>query len=200
MSTGLPRKPRSSSGASPHEHFAMTDQPDLMRRNILAAAGACFAMMSQKASGADMATAPMKATFTKDSEATGMIEVAGIHQGKGKGKIKFFWFDGATAPTYFLIYELAPGGSEGTHVHFLDNRNKEGSFDEYYYVVSGQGQMELDGKIVPVSSGDHVHTPLEVAHGIENTHATEPLRVFLTFIKRGDEPFPAKRSKPKDQG
>jgi oxalate decarboxylase/phosphoglucose isomerase-like protein (cupin superfamily) len=182
------------------ERSANKDQPDISRRSLVAAAGLCFAMMSQKAFGAEDAAVPTKATFTKDSEAKGMIEVAGIHQGKGKGKIKFFWFDGATAPAYFLIYELAPGGSEGTHVHFLDNRNKEGSFDEYYYIVSGEGQMELDGKIVPVVAGDHVHTPLEVAHGIENTHPTEPLRVFLTFIKRGTEPFPARKSAPKTEG
>jgi mannose-6-phosphate isomerase-like protein (cupin superfamily) len=47
--------------------------------------------------------------------------------------------------------------------------------------------MEIDGKIVAVAKGDHVHTPLEVAHGVENTHPTENLRVFLTFIKRGNE-------------
>jgi hypothetical protein len=39
-----------------------------------------------------------------------------------------------------------------------------------------------------VAKGEHVHTPLDVAHGIENTHPTENLRVFLTFIKRGNEP------------
>lgn len=167
--------------------------PDLTRRSVFAAAGACFAMMSQRSFAAAPPGTPAGPTFTKDSEADGMFEVKGIHQGKGQGKIKFFWFDGASAPAYFLIYELAPGGSEGTHVHFLDNRNDEGSFDEYYYVVSGRGQMEIDGEIVPVAAGDHVHTPLEVSHGIENTHPSEPLRVFLTFIKRGSEPFPARK-------
>jgi quercetin dioxygenase-like cupin family protein len=70
------------------------------------------------------------------------------------------------------------------------DRNKQGSFDEYYYIISGQGQMEIDGQVVAVAKGDHVHTPLEVAHGVEDTHPTENLRVFLTFIKRGSEPSP----------
>jgi oxalate decarboxylase/phosphoglucose isomerase-like protein (cupin superfamily) len=162
----------------------------ISRRDAFAAAGVCFAMLSQKALSATAALpsgATPKATFTKDSEANGMVEVTGIHEGKGKGKIKFFRFDGAPAPAHFIIYDLPPGASEGVHVHFLDNRNEEGSFDEYYYFISGQGQMEIDGEAVAVAKGDHIHTPLEVAHGVENTHPTENLRVFLTFIRRGTE-------------
>jgi mannose-6-phosphate isomerase-like protein (cupin superfamily) len=135
-----------------------------------------------------------KRSYTKDSETEGMVEIAGIHAGKGKGKIKFFRFDGAPAPAHFIIYDLPPGASEGVHVHFLDDRNKEGSFDEYYYIISGRGQMQIDDEIVAVTQGDHVHAPLEVAHGIENTHPVENLRVFLTFIKRGNEPSPSRRS------
>ena len=175
--------------------------PMVSRRTAIAAAGACFATLSQKAlaamgaaADAPAVAAGSKATFKKDSEANGMIEITGIHAGKGKGKIKFFRFDGAPAPAHFLIYDLPPGASEGVHVHFLDDRNGEGSFDEYYYVISGQGQMEIDGEIVPVAKGDHIHTPLEVAHGVENTHATENLRVFLTFIKRGNETSRMRRS------
>lgn len=172
----------------------------LSRRSAFAAAGACFAMLSQKllaATGTESAgaapSANSQATFTKDSEAAGAL-VARLHDGKGQGKIKFFGFDGAPDPAHFIIYDLPPGSSEGVHVHFLDNRNQEGSFDEYYYFISGQGQMEIDGKIIAVAQGDHVHTPLEVAHGVENTHPTEHLRVFLTFIRRGSESWPMNRS------
>lgn len=167
------------------------DRPTMFsRRAALATAGACFAMASQRA----LATMPAaarpargKPRFTKEPEAEGMVEISAIHQGKGKGKARIFRFADQSAPAYFMIYDLPPGASEGVHVHFLDNRNKEGSFDEYYYVISGQGQMEIDGEIVPVVQGDHVHTPLEVAHGVENTHATDNLRIFLTFIQRGGE-------------
>lgn len=166
--------------------MTMNRDAKLSRRDALAAAGTCFAMLSQKAPAAtEHAARRSRPTFAKDSEAQGMIEVRGIHAGKGKGGVKMFPFAGAPKPAHFLIYDLSPGGSEGTHVHFLDNRNGEGAFDEYYYIISGRGQMEIDGQIVPVAAGDHVHTPLEVPHGIENTHPTEHLRVFLTFIKRG---------------
>lgn len=176
----------------------------LSRRGALAAAGACFAMLNDKALAAMDAPAGdgarTKPVFAKDSDATGVIEITGIHQGKGTGKSKVFRFGAASAPSapsYMLIYDLPPGASEGVHTHFLDNRNQEGSFDEYYYILGGQGQMEIDGEIVPVVKGDHVHTPLEVAHGIENTHATENLRVFLTYIRRGNEPPRVRSMAPK---
>lgn len=172
---------------------ARTEPFKLSRRGAVAATGVCLAMMSQKALAAmhmpsDAAPPPAKGKigFSKEPEADGMVEVAGIHQGKGKGKIRLFRFAGQSAPAYFILYDLEPGASEGVHVHYLDDRNKEGAFDEYYYIVSGQGQMEIDGEIVPVTQGDHVHTPLEVAHGIENTHGSENLRVFLTFIERAN--------------
>ncbi|MGC4252610.1 MAG: cupin domain-containing protein [Sphingobium sp.] len=176
------------------------------RHAVVAGAGVCFALLSQKVMAATGRKAAMvarslgKATFAKDSEATGMLEYAGIHDGKGSAKVKFFAFGGAPNPAHFIIYDLPPGASEGVHVHFLDNRNEEGSFDEYYYIVSGQGQMEIDGVNVPVAAGDHVHTPLEVAHGIENTHATDNLRVFLTFIRRGTEKPAMRRPIPKSGG
>jgi oxalate decarboxylase/phosphoglucose isomerase-like protein (cupin superfamily) len=173
----------------------------ISRRSAFTAAGVCFAMLSERALAAlgmePNDTAPParpKTSYTKDSEAEGMVEITGIHAGKGKGKIKFFRFDGVPAPAHFIIYDLPPGASEGVHVHFLDDRNREGSFDEYYYIVSGRGQMQIDDEILAVAQGDHIHTPLEVAHGIENTHPVENLRVFLTFIKRGNEPSPAPRS------
>jgi oxalate decarboxylase/phosphoglucose isomerase-like protein (cupin superfamily) len=177
------------------------ENADLKLSRRSAFAGICFAMLSQKALAAigpesAVAASPAadpKATFTKDSE-VGMIETTGIHRGKGKVKTKFFRFDDAPAPAHFIVYDLPPGASEGVHVHFLDDRNKEGSFDEYYYFISGQGQMEIDGEIVAVAKGDHIHTPLEVEHGVENTHPTENLRVFLTFIKRGNEPAQMRRS------
>ncbi len=184
-----------------HQNFG-TSQLKLSRRAAMGA-GVCFAMLSQRmlagsadSAAADSPGAVRKATFTKDSAATGMVEIAGIHEGKGTVNTKFFRFDGAPWPAHFIIYDLPPGASEGVHTHYLDDHNKQGSFDEYYYIVSGHGQMEIDGEIIAVAPGDHVHTPLEVAHGVENTHPSENLRVFLTFIKRGQETAPPQNSKP----
>jgi len=77
---------------------------DLSRRGALAAAGACFAMLAQKSVAAGAAPAPpapipgSKATFARDSDAQGAIEIDGIHQGKGRGKMKVFRFGATSAP------------------------------------------------------------------------------------------------------
>lgn len=61
----------------------------------------------------------------------------------------------------------------------------EGSFDEFYYILSGSGEMEIDGRRVPVKAGDHIFTPNGVAHGIENTSIGENLKVYLVAMRRG---------------
>ena len=158
------------------------------RETLLLGASACAGAIASPlklASAAPATSAP--ATYAKDTDNGTLMEFEAIHQGKGSVGIKRFVFDGAPAPANFIIYDIPPGASEGVHVHHLDNRNKEGPFDEYYYVVSGKGQMEIDGRVVPVAAGDHIHTPLDVAHGIENTHPQEHLKVFLTFITRSAE-------------
>lgn len=124
-----------------------------------------------------------RAQFIKDAELEGMRQYGRIHEGKGTTGVKFFRFERAPAPANFLIYDFPPGASEGVHVHRLGDR-KLGAFDEYYYIVSGAGRMQIDGQDVPVQAGDHVFTPLDVHHGIENMSATENLKVFLTFIER----------------
>jgi quercetin dioxygenase-like cupin family protein len=121
--------------------------------------------------------------FSTDSEANGRLVFQNIHGGNGSTSVKFFPFGDAPAPANFLTYVFAPGSSEGVHVHRLGDE-KLGSFDEYYYIVSGSGLMMIDGQAVPVAAGDHVHTPLGVRHGIENTSPDQDLKVFLTFIRR----------------
>lgn len=160
------------------------------RQTFLLGASACAALAGRPARAAAMAAAGngTQTGYAKDSEAGTMRRFDAIHAGKGSVDIKRFPFDGHTAPANFIIYDIPPGASEGVHVHHLDDRNKEGAFDEYYYIVSGQGQMEVDGEIIPVATGDHVHTPLDVSHGIENTHPREHLKVFLTFINRATSP------------
>ena len=124
-----------------------------------------------------------KAQFLKDVEQDGMRSYERVHEGKGSTGVKLFRFDRAPAPANFLVYDFPPGASEGVHVHRWGNC-KLGSYDEFYYIVSGAGQMEIDGRAVPVKSGDHVFTPLDVFHGIENTSTTDNLKVFLTYIER----------------
>jgi len=128
--------------------------------------------------------APVVTEFQRDVDSEGIRQIEGIHSGVGTIGVKFFRFESTPHPANFLIYDIPPGASEGVHTHTLANENGKGAFDEYYYVLSGSGRMEIDGEHVLVKAGDHIHTPLGVSHGIENTAAEEHLRVFLTFIYR----------------
>lgn len=124
-----------------------------------------------------------KTAFEKDSERPGMQPFENIHEGVGTIGVKMFRFGTAPSGVNFLIYDMPPGASEGTHVHRLNDESL-GSFDEYYYIVSGSGVMEIDRQIVQVAQGDHIFTPLDVHHGIENTSKSDNLKVFLTYVER----------------
>lgn len=132
-----------------------------------------------------MTSAAKSPRYSIEREADGKLaDQAGTYGGKQAIDMYRFDFAGAALPARFVVYELPPGASEGVHVHHRDNRNGHGAFDEFYYIVSGEGVMAIDGQSVPVRAGDHVHAPLEIAHGIENTHPSAPLKVFLTYIER----------------
>ncbi|HEU4959353.1 MAG TPA: cupin domain-containing protein [Sphingomonas sp.] len=122
------------------------------------------------------------APFSVESDRTDIHDFDHIHQGLGSIGVRLFGFGGAPAPANFLIYDIPPGCSEGVHLHNAIDPTL-GAFDEYYYIIAGTGVMPIGDTIVAVSPGDHVHTPMGVRHGIENT-GTDTLRVFLTYVNR----------------
>lgn len=150
---------------------------DISRRNILGAA-ALGALLSPAA--AAQAGTPR---FRKETGGQNVHTFKNYHEGLGSLDMRMFDFAGDSAPANFLIYDIPVGASEGVHVHNLTDP-KLGPFDEYYYIIEGRGRMMIDGQAVMVSAGDHVHTPLEVPHGIENIDPKQRLKLFLTYIDR----------------
>ena len=123
-------------------------------------------------------------TYRNDPDHERLIEYKGVHEGKGTIEIKFiFREDGAPKPALLLIYNIPPGASEGVHTHNVGDQ-KNGSYDEFYYILSGSGEMQIGGKRVPVTAGDHIFTPNGVAHGIENTATAADLKVYLVAMTR----------------
>jgi oxalate decarboxylase/phosphoglucose isomerase-like protein (cupin superfamily) len=106
--------------------------------------------------------APLVARFTKLAEADVATPYSHLHNGDGTVSLRYFRFDNTPAPANFVVYDMPPGSSEGVHTHQLGDAMLE-SYDEYYYIVEGQGEMDIDGEIVPVQADHHVHTPLGVA-------------------------------------
>ena len=106
------------------------------------------------------------------------------HAGKGAIGVKYFFgTEKAASPAIIMMYILPPGTSEGMHTHALGDKRK-GSYDEYYYIVAGRGQMDIAGERVRVKKGDHIFTPNGVPHAIENTAKKGELKVHLVALRR----------------
>jgi mannose-6-phosphate isomerase-like protein (cupin superfamily) len=119
--------------------------------------------------------------YIKESDRADTKVITAVHGGEGQITARRFQFSGSAAPANFLTYDIPPQASEGLHVHDAGGAS---AYDEYYYIVSGEGEMQFEDEIVPVTAGDHVHAPMGVRHGIRNTAAQGRLKVLLTFIKR----------------
>jgi quercetin dioxygenase-like cupin family protein len=107
-----------------------------------------------------------------------------LHGGQGLIEVKYFFEpERPSRPVLLIQYDVPPGASEGVHTHAPGST--EGAWDEYYYIVSGAGEMTIDGRALAVKAGDHIHAPLGTPHGIANRSGPDPLRVLLTAIDRG---------------
>ena len=80
-----------------------------------------------------------------ESEAAVARPYPNIHGGNGTISVRYFPFDQQPMPAHFVIYEIPPGASEGVHTHHLGD-NVQGPFDEYYYIIEGEGEMPIDGR------------------------------------------------------
>ena len=69
----------------------------------------------------------------------------------------------------FALAELKPGEEVEFHIHTGEC--------ESYYIISGEGMYNDNGKEVPVSCGTVTFTPSGEGHGIKNTGTT-----MLTFV------------------
>lgn len=69
---------------------------------------------------------------------------------------------------------LPPGASVGPHPHADD--------EEYYYILSGTGDMLLDGQSHPVSAGDLAAVFPGGSHALSNT-GPGPLRFLVVCVQ-----------------
>ena len=98
-------------------------------------------------------------------------EEPGTHNGGGQ-TIGYSFFK--NVPNLKLVFRkraLKPGSGIGLH------EQKE---DEIYYVLSGRGQMTLDGKTVDVTPGTAVLTRTGSSHSLKQV-GTEDLVILINY-------------------
>lgn len=85
---------------------------------------------------------------------------SGTHNGGGNTVGYSFFSKAEGLKMTFRKRVLHPGSSIGYHLQ------KE---DEIYYVISGTGEMQMNGKSFPVRTGDAILTRPGSSHGLKQT-------------------------------
>lgn len=136
----------------------------------------------------------MTDTTPVHNDRTDRETMVGMRGGPGSVSVRHFRFDGAGAPARFLILDIPPGAAEGVHTHRTDDANGIGAYDEFYYIIAGNGLMTLGPHTFAVGAGDYLHAPLNVPRGLANIAADCALKVHLTVVLRepiGAAEFPS---------
>lgn len=75
--------------------------------------------------------------------------------------------------TQLVLMSLQPGEAIGQEVH-ADN-------DQFFRFEAGQGRVTIDGNVHEVKDGSAVIVPAGAQHNVENTSATEPLKLYTLY-------------------
>jgi mannose-6-phosphate isomerase-like protein (cupin superfamily) len=95
----------------------------------------------------------------------------GTHNGGGSTVGYSFFAKADSLKLTFRKRILHPGSAIGYHLQ------KE---DEIYYIISGTGEMEMNGKTFPVKSGDAILTRPGSSHGLKQT-GKDDLVIIITY-------------------
>jgi len=127
-----------------------------------------FISMGAKAQTADTST------YILQNDVEVAKEEAGTHNGGGKTIGFNFFAQAKNLKTIFKKRILKPGSSIGYHLQ------KE---DEIYYVISGNGTMQMNGKTFAVKPGDAILTRPGSSHGI-TPNADNDLEILIVYEKK----------------
>ena len=87
-----------------------------------------------------------------------VMEQEGPHDGGGKTKVSNFFIKVPGFKKAFRKRTLLPGSAIGYHLQ------KE---EEIYYILSGSGEMNMNGKTFTVTAGDAILTRPGNSHGLK---------------------------------
>lgn len=135
---------------------------------IIAGIVACSFLVLQTASQ------PQDKGYVLEREKDIAKEEHGPHNGGGLSTAYSFFND---VPGYTLAFRkrvLHPGSAIGYHLQ---------EEDEVYYVLSGNGDMKMNGKTFAVQQGDAVLTRPGSSHGLTQT-GKDDLTILIVYEKK----------------
>jgi quercetin dioxygenase-like cupin family protein len=109
--------------------------------------------------------------YVIDHEKNVRVEQPGPHNGGGKTTAFPFFDKVKDAKMAFRKRILHPGSSIGYHL-----QEKQ----EIYYILSGNGELTMNGKVIPVTAGDAILTMPGCSHGLKPT-GNNDLAVLITY-------------------
>ena len=121
---------------------------------------------------------PAPGGYIIEQDATVATAEPGPHSGGGQTTAYSFF---KTTPGLKLVFRkraLKPGSAIGYH---------EQTEDEIYYVLSGRGQMTLDGKTVEVGPGTAILTRTGSSHGLKQV-GTDDLVILINYEQAPPQP------------
>jgi mannose-6-phosphate isomerase-like protein (cupin superfamily) len=95
----------------------------------------------------------------------------GTHSGGGNTTGYSFFSKAVGLKMVFRKRVLQPGSAIGYH---LQNE------DEIYYIISGTGQMQMNGKTFPVNAGDAILTRPGSSHALKQT-GNDDLVIIIAY-------------------
>jgi mannose-6-phosphate isomerase-like protein (cupin superfamily) len=114
---------------------------------------------------------PPSGGYVLERDSDVALDEPGTHKGGGM-TVGYSFF--RTVPNLKLVFRkraLKPGSAIGYHLQ------KE---DEIYYVLSGRGEMTMDGKTFEVKPGDAVLTRPGASHGLKQV-GREDLVIMINY-------------------
>lgn len=109
--------------------------------------------------------------YVLERDAEIAVEEPGTHKGGGMTVGYSFFNKAPNLRLGFRKRALKPGSAIGYHLQ------KE---DEIYYVLSGRGEMTIDGKAFEVKTGDAVLTRPGASHGLRQV-GPEDLVILINY-------------------
>ena len=146
------------------------------RRSLAVFGGGILIGMAAMAAAAQSKPAPGGYIIEQDASVAGTEP--GPHAGGGQTTAYSFF---KTTPGLKLVFRkraLKPGSAIGYH---------EQAEDEIYYVLSGRGQMTLDGKTVEVGPGTAILTRTGSSHGLKQV-GTDDLVILINYEQAPPQP------------